>query len=140
MCKDFCKRGAEALLSNTSLQPGDRVGLLLPNVPEYSLAVHASLQAGLIVTFANPLYTAHELTRQFRSAKVRCIITIPQLLETAQVVAKNLENYDCTVNIGGKAVPDKKWDGFFFLAISAWDVVDCFFYYSGIFCAIYNYI
>lgn len=106
--ENLCKVGAQALLANTDLKPGDRIGLLLPNVPEYMVAVHASLQAGLIVTFANPLYTVPELTRQFQSAKVRCIITIPQLLEAAQAVAKTLDNYDCTINIGGSAEPEQR--------------------------------
>ena len=106
MSQTLSRRGAEALLANTGLQPGDRVGLLLPNMPEYLVAVHASLQAGLVVTFANPLFTVHELHRQFKSAKVKCIITIPQLLETAQGVAKQLDNYLWTINVGGE--PNEK--------------------------------
>ncbi|XP_058803049.1 uncharacterized protein LOC131670980 [Phymastichus coffea] len=111
----LCRRGAVALLSNTSLKPGDRVGLLLPNVPEYLIAVHASLSAGLVVTFANPLYTAAELTRQFQSAKVRCIITIPQLVQLATAVSEKLEDYDCTINVGGDARPEHKVFGLDYL-------------------------
>lgn len=97
------------MLSNTDLKPGDRVGLLLPNIPEYMIAVQASLNAGLVVTFANPLYTVAELTRQFTSAKVRCIITVPQLVELAKAVAEKLEDYDCTINVGGQAKPEKRY-------------------------------
>ncbi|CAB0032848.1 unnamed protein product [Trichogramma brassicae] len=108
MIQQLCQRGAQALLANTDLKPGDRIGLLLPNVPEFTLAVHASLQAGLVVTYANPLFTVHELTRQFSSAKVRCIVTVPQLLELAQAVAKSLPAYDCTINVGGEPSPQNK--------------------------------
>lgn len=99
---------AQGLLEKVGLEPGDKVGLLLPNIPEYLLAVHASLKAGLIVTFANPLYTAEEVARQFKNAGVRCIMTIPQLIETALTVSKELNNYTYTLNIGGKDEVDKK--------------------------------
>lgn len=98
----------QALLEKVGLEPGDKVGLLLPNIPEYLVAVHASLKAGLIVTFANPLYTAEEVGRQFKNAGVRCIITIPQLLETALIVSRGLNNYTYTINIGGDDQADKK--------------------------------
>jgi len=39
------------------LGQGDVVGLLLPNIPEYAIATHGAIEAGIIVTFANPLYT-----------------------------------------------------------------------------------
>ena len=101
-------QAAQALLEKVGLEPGDKVGLILPNVPEYLVAVHASLKAGLIVTFANPLYTAEEVTRQFKNAGVRCIMTIPQLIEIALTVSKELNNYTYTINIGGKDASDKK--------------------------------
>ena len=100
--------GAQAFLEKVGLKPGDKIGLLLPNIPEYLIAVHASLKAGLIVTFANPLYTAEEVSRQFKNAGVRCIMTIPQLLEIALIVSKELDSYAYTINIGGKDNGDKK--------------------------------
>ncbi|XP_051157523.1 uncharacterized protein LOC127279291 [Leptopilina boulardi] len=99
---------AQALLEKVGLKQGDKIGLLLPNIPEYLIAVHGSLKAGLIVTFANPLYTAEEVARQFKNAGVRCIMTVPQLLETALNVAKELNNYTYTINIGGGNQDDKK--------------------------------
>ncbi|KAJ8683404.1 hypothetical protein QAD02_019196 [Eretmocerus hayati] len=104
----MCDLGARSLLSNTGLKPGERMALLLPNIPEYLVAVHAGLRAGLVITFANPLYTVHELTRQFQNCKARCIVTIPQLLDAALQVAKGLDNYDCTICIGGKPDPGNK--------------------------------
>lgn len=95
-------------MEKVGLKQGDKIGLLLPNIPEYLIAVHGSLKAGLIVTFANPLYTAEEVARQFKNAGVRCIMTVPQLLETALNVAKELNNYTYTINIGGGNQDDKK--------------------------------
>lgn len=39
------------------LRPGDVVGLVLPNCPEYPIAFYGCLAAGLVVSPANPLYT-----------------------------------------------------------------------------------
>lgn len=47
-----------ALLSHMKLSPGERIGLILPNIPEFAAIIHGAIRAGLVVTFANPLYTA----------------------------------------------------------------------------------
>lgn len=106
--KTLVRQGALAFIKHTNLKPGDRIALLLSNMPEYFLAVHSSLLAGFTVTFANPIYTVDELTRQFRSAEVKCIITEPCLLENATNVAKLLKNYECTINVGGKSDPSQR--------------------------------
>lgn len=48
---------AIALLRDMGLKQGDVVGILMPNIPEYAFAIHGALEAGLVVTFVNPLYT-----------------------------------------------------------------------------------
>jgi acyl-CoA synthetase (AMP-forming)/AMP-acid ligase II len=58
----LCRRFANALLGEVGLRRGDVVGLLLPNIPEYAIAIHGAIEAGIVVTFANPLYTAGEVT------------------------------------------------------------------------------
>lgn len=40
------------------MKPGEVVGLMLPNIPEYVVCIHGAMEAGMIVTFVNPLYTA----------------------------------------------------------------------------------
>lgn len=39
------------------MKPREVVGLLLPNIPEYIIVCHGAIEAGLTVTFVNPLYT-----------------------------------------------------------------------------------
>jgi hypothetical protein len=53
----LCRRFANALLGAVGLRQGDVLGLLLPNIPEYAIAMHGAIEAGIVVTFANPLYT-----------------------------------------------------------------------------------
>ncbi|XP_059482016.1 probable 4-coumarate--CoA ligase 1 [Neocloeon triangulifer] len=63
------------------LKQGDVVGLVLPNMPEYAVTFYGCLSAGLVVSPANPLYTADELLKQFTDAKVRLVVTIPELAD-----------------------------------------------------------
>lgn len=40
-----------------NLQPGDTIGLVLPNMPEFPVAFLGAASAGLVVSAANPIYT-----------------------------------------------------------------------------------
>lgn len=53
-----------------NLQKGDVVGILLPNLPEYPIATLGIIQAGLICTTMNPIYTAGKLIFFFKTADV----------------------------------------------------------------------
>ncbi len=48
-------------LQSLGLNKGDRVGLLLPNIPQFVIAYYGSLKAGAIVIAISPLYKEREL-------------------------------------------------------------------------------
>lgn len=48
----------KSLRKKLKLEEGDVVAVLLPNVPEYAIVILGILQAGLIITTLNPVYTA----------------------------------------------------------------------------------
>jgi long-chain acyl-CoA synthetase len=50
-----------ALLSSAGIEPGDRVGLMLPNVPAFPIAFYGALGAGAIVVPMNPLLKSREV-------------------------------------------------------------------------------
>jgi long-chain acyl-CoA synthetase len=50
-----------ALLREKGLQPGDRVGVMLPNVPEFPVAYYGVLRAGAIVVPMNVLLKRREI-------------------------------------------------------------------------------
>lgn len=106
MMRMLINRCAQALVSHCGLQQGDVVGLLLPNIPEYIIVCHGAMQAGLTVTFVNPLYTPDEVRRQFQNAGVKLTVTIPQLLEVATTVGPTLSDYKGTICVGGEHDPD----------------------------------
>ena len=72
------------------LQPGDVVGLQMPNCLHYPIAVFACWKAGLIVTNINPLYTARELEYQLNDSQAKALIVSDMFLATFEkVIAKN---------------------------------------------------
>ncbi|MEU6371482.1 long-chain fatty acid--CoA ligase [Streptomyces sp. NPDC046931] len=55
---------AAALLRAEGVRPGDRVALMLPNVPEFVVLYYGVLRAGAIVVPMNPLLKAREIGYQ----------------------------------------------------------------------------
>lgn len=77
-------RALAAYLQNLGLVKGDRVALMMPNMPEYPVAVAAVLRAGLVVVNVNPLYTPRELEHQLQDAGAKAIILIENFAWTLQ--------------------------------------------------------
>jgi len=50
-----------SLLASAGVQPGDRVGLMLPNVPAFPIAFFGALGAGAVVVPMNPLLKSREV-------------------------------------------------------------------------------
>jgi long-chain acyl-CoA synthetase len=63
-----------ALLQADGLEPGDRVGVMLPNVPHFAIAYYAVLRAGGIVVPMNPLLKAREIEYYLRDSGARELI------------------------------------------------------------------
>jgi long-chain acyl-CoA synthetase len=73
-----------AYLQSLGLERGDRVALMMPNVPQYPVAVAAVLRAGYVVVNVNPLYTARELEHQLKDSGAKAIIIIENFAHTLQ--------------------------------------------------------
>lgn len=104
----LCQNFAKSLLTKVGLKPGEVVGILMPNIPEYVIAIHGALEAGLTVTVVNPLYTVGEIKRQFENAEVSCVITIEQFVPLAQGAVEGLKGYKGHIVVGGDSAPEKK--------------------------------
>jgi long-chain acyl-CoA synthetase len=75
-------------LQSLGLVKGDRVALMMPNVPQYPAAVAGVLRAGCVVVNVNPLYTARELEHQLKDSGAKVIIIIENFAATlAQCIA-----------------------------------------------------
>ena len=66
------------------LNKGDRIAIMMPNVPQYPVAVAAILRAGLVVVNVNPLYTPRELEHQLKDSGAKAIVIIENFAVTLQ--------------------------------------------------------
>ena len=73
-----------AYLQSLGLNKGDRVAIMMPNVPQYPVAVAAILRAGYVVVNVNPLYTPRELEHQLKDAGAKAIVIIENFAITLQ--------------------------------------------------------
>jgi acyl-CoA synthetase (AMP-forming)/AMP-acid ligase II len=51
------ERLSVSLPASAGLHPGDTLGMVMPNMPEYPLTLLGATAAGLVVSPANPVYT-----------------------------------------------------------------------------------
>lgn len=79
-------RMANALV-HLGVRKGDRIGIALPNCPQYIIAYYAILSAGGIVVNMNPLYTPNELQFMMENTGMKVIFTFDAVLETIAPVA-----------------------------------------------------
>ncbi len=92
-----------AVLAGLGVMKGDRVGLLLPNCPQYVIAYYAAVRLGAVAVGNNPLYTARELTHQVKDSSPRVMVVLDQLYpqwtavahecQVAEVVVTELTGY-----------------------------------------------
>ena len=63
-------------LIDMGLQPGDRVGLFLPNCPYFVIAYFGILKAGGVVVNFNPLYADREIEHQILDSGITIMVTM----------------------------------------------------------------
>ena len=68
-------RFASALI-DAGIQPGDRIVLVLPNVPPVVFCYYGALRAGAIVVLTNPLHEAGALVTQVEDAQATSIVAL----------------------------------------------------------------
>jgi acyl-CoA synthetase (AMP-forming)/AMP-acid ligase II len=75
-----------AYLQSLGLEPGARVALMLPNVPQFAVTMAAILRAGYTCVNVNPLYTARELEHQMKDSGAETIIVLENFAHTLVAV------------------------------------------------------
>jgi long-chain acyl-CoA synthetase len=74
------------VLASLGVRKGDRVGLVLPNCPQYVVTAFAALRIGAVVVGNNPLYTEEELAHQLRDAGCEVVVTLDLLYRKVAAV------------------------------------------------------
>lgn len=81
---NIAKRLANALL-DLGVKGGDRVSLVIPNIPEFVFSSHAIMKIGAIIVPLNPLYTIPEMIYNFNDSGAETVIVFgpvaPKVLE-----------------------------------------------------------
>jgi len=83
---DEASRALAAWLQAQGFEKGDRVAVMMPNVPQYPVAVAAILRAGLVVVNVNPLYTPRELEHQLKDSGAKGIVIVENFAATLEAV------------------------------------------------------
>jgi long-chain acyl-CoA synthetase len=90
MGKNISYRELEALvnrfaraLTAIGVKRGDRVALLLPNMPQFVIANYAALRIGAVAVMNNPLSTEEELADQLNDSESTVLITLDLLFPRA---------------------------------------------------------
>ena len=81
---DRQSRAFACYLQGLGLAKGDRVALMMPNCPQYPIAVAGVLRAGMIVVNVNPLYTPRELEHQLKDSGSTAIVLMENFGTTLQ--------------------------------------------------------
>ncbi|HWS05981.1 MAG TPA: AMP-binding protein, partial [Burkholderiaceae bacterium] len=81
---DSLSQAMAAYLQGLGLSKGDRVAIMMPNIPQYPVAVAAILRAGLVVVNVNPLYTPRELEHQLKDSGAKAIVIIENFATTLE--------------------------------------------------------
>ena len=68
------------VLQSFGIEPGDKVGVCLPNIPQVIIADLAIFRVGAVVVQNNPLYTERELAYQLDDSDARMVITLTLLV------------------------------------------------------------
>jgi long-chain acyl-CoA synthetase len=62
------------------IRKGDKVAILLPNLPQTAVANLAAMRIGAVPVMLNPLYTDRELTYQLNDSEAKLAVTLDLLL------------------------------------------------------------
>ncbi|MDH4448177.1 MAG: AMP-binding protein [Acidovorax sp.] len=71
-----------AYLQSLGLEPGARVAIMLPNIPQFGVTMAAVLRAGYTCVNVNPLYTARELEHQLKDSGATAIVILENFAHT----------------------------------------------------------
>lgn len=77
-------------LRDHGIQPGDRVAIMLPNMPQTVAAYFGVLMAGAVCVMINPLYMETEITHQLGDADCKAMVVLDHLWPRIQALRSKL--------------------------------------------------
>ncbi|MDP9892843.1 acyl-CoA synthetase (AMP-forming)/AMP-acid ligase II [Variovorax boronicumulans] len=83
---DVLSKALGAWLQSKGLEPGARVAIMLPNIPQFAVTMCGILRAGYTCVNVNPLYTARELEHQLKDSGATAIVILENFASTLEQV------------------------------------------------------
>jgi len=80
---ELSDRFASYLQNQTSLKPGDRIAIQLPNVLQFPIVLFGAVKAGVVIVNTNPLYTCRELKHQLNDSGAKVLVVLANVANTA---------------------------------------------------------
>ncbi|MGV8836447.1 AMP-binding protein [Cellvibrio sp.] len=81
-------RFAAYLQQHTTLKPGDRIAVQLPNILQYPVVIFGALRAGMVIVNTNPLYTPHEIKHQLNDSGAKALVVLANIAKNAAAIIK----------------------------------------------------
>jgi len=100
-----------SFLRKQGCNPGDVVGINLPNIPQYLIALAGAMRAGCVVTGVSPLLTPKEMAHQLNDSGARALLTLDAIYENrVQKIKNDIPRVSCiiTTNIADYLPPLKR--------------------------------
>ncbi len=92
---------AAYLQGSLGVKKGDRIAVMLPNIPAFALAMLGIVRAGAVQVNVNPLYTPRELEHQLTDAGVEIIVIFSGVSAClAEIIGKTAVKQVISVGLG----------------------------------------
>ena len=77
---------AAYLQHHTTLAPGDRLAVQLPNTLQYPVVLFGALRAGIVIVNTNPLYTGTELQHQLKDSGAKVLMVLANVAKAVETI------------------------------------------------------
>ncbi|WP_136715679.1 long-chain-fatty-acid--CoA ligase [Halorientalis salina] len=100
-----------AALDERGIGEGDRVGIYLPNLPQFVTAFYGTLRAGGIVVPMNPQYKAREISHLLSDSGAKAVVTLSANAEAVAEVQSDTD-VNTVVSVGEPAESATDFEAF----------------------------
>ncbi|WP_313694754.1 long-chain-fatty-acid--CoA ligase [Halorarum halobium] len=98
-------------LAEAGVEPGNRVGLYLPNLPQFVIGFHGTLRAGGVVVPMNPQYKAREIEHLLSDSEADVVVALADLAPFVEEVREET-GVEHLVTVGGETEGGVTFDEF----------------------------
>lgn len=95
-----------AALHALGVRKGDRVALMLPNLPQFVIGFYGAARLGAIIVNTNPTYTPREMARQFADAGAETVVLLsPAAAKLREIQAQTAIKHVIVADVAEYATP-----------------------------------